>query len=151
MTGWDAHLASLCSDIFHIWGWEMRIFFLKEKEEGAVHNGSQPIPFVANSRSGINGLGPGYLRDGLTPLGLAHTTRASRGGLLWVPSTRLFQLAGSRRRIFSAVAPPCWDISPPPPPMWGWAPTLLSFRKGLKTWLGQWGLQWGIRAMKVVD
>lgn len=39
-----------------------------------------------------------------TTLELACTTHANRGNMLWAPALKEFQLAGSRRRAFSATS-----------------------------------------------
>lgn len=54
-------------------------------------------------------MGPGYLRNGLTPMGLARPTHASRRGMLRAPLATGVQLAGPRR-AFSAVTPALWNI-----------------------------------------
>uniref|UniRef100_A0A803T068 Reverse transcriptase domain-containing protein n=1 Tax=Anolis carolinensis TaxID=28377 RepID=A0A803T068_ANOCA len=82
----------------------------------------------------LNGLGPTYLRDRISPYEPARPLRSSGEALLSLPPTSQLRLVGTRERAFSAVAPRLWNSLPREIRQ---APTLLSFRKSLKTWLFQ--------------
>lgn len=56
-------------------------------------------------------MGPGYLRNRLTPEGLAHPTCACRRGMLWIPPVKELQPAKSRIRAFSMPLT-LWNIIP---------------------------------------
>ncbi|KAM6466454.1 uncharacterized protein PHA67_012250 [Liasis olivaceus] len=86
----------------------------------------------------LHGMGPGYLRDHLTPITSTQPTQSGREGMLQTLSARECWLARPRRRAFSAIVPALWNILPQE--VWR-APTLPAFQKGLKTWLCQcaWG------------
>uniref|UniRef100_A0A8D0BC31 Reverse transcriptase domain-containing protein n=1 Tax=Salvator merianae TaxID=96440 RepID=A0A8D0BC31_SALMN len=86
----------------------------------------------------LHGLGPGYLRDRLLPHVSQRPVRSHRVGLLQVPSANQCRLAGPRGRAFSVAAPTLWNQLPLEIRT---APTLLAFRKILKTHLCRqaWG------------
>lgn len=48
------------------------------------------------------------MRSHLTPMGLARPTHSCKRGLLQIPSTKEFQLTGSRKIAFYVVAPALW-------------------------------------------
>ncbi|XP_070618653.1 uncharacterized protein, partial [Erythrolamprus reginae] len=86
----------------------------------------------------LHGTGPEYLRDRLLPHESQRPVRSHRVGLLRVLSTKQCRLAGPRGRAFSVAAPTLWNQLPPEIRI---APTLLAFRKLLKTHLCRqaWG------------
>ena len=79
----------------------------------------------------LHGMGPGYLKDRLVPIRSTCPTQACKEGMLRTRSTKEFHLVGSWRRAFSAVAPALWNILLPKVRQ---APSLLDFRRQLKTW-----------------
>ncbi|KAK9409653.1 hypothetical protein NXF25_000828 [Crotalus adamanteus] len=87
----------------------------------------------------LYGSGPGYLQDRLLPHSSLRAVRSHRLGLLRAPSAKQCHLAGPRRRAFSVMVPTLWNQLPPEIRT---TPTLLVFRKLLKTWLFRqaWGL-----------
>lgn len=60
-------------------------------------------------------MGPGYLREHLTPLGLAHPTPAGRGGMLWVQSARLLAGRVQEEVLFLCGSFPLEHLNLPPP------------------------------------
>uniref|UniRef100_R4GDA2 Reverse transcriptase domain-containing protein n=1 Tax=Anolis carolinensis TaxID=28377 RepID=R4GDA2_ANOCA len=79
-----------------------------------------------------NGLGPIYLRDRLSPYEPVRSLRSSGEALLSLPPASQARLVGTRDRAFSVVAPRLWNSLPREIRE---APTLMAFRKSLKTWL----------------
>uniref|UniRef100_A0A803TMD6 Reverse transcriptase domain-containing protein n=1 Tax=Anolis carolinensis TaxID=28377 RepID=A0A803TMD6_ANOCA len=80
----------------------------------------------------LNGLGPSYLSDRLSPYEPARSLRSSGEALLSLPPPSQARLVGMRERAFSVVAPRLWNSLPREIRQ---APTLVAFRKSLKTWL----------------
>lgn len=70
-------------------------------------------------------------------MGLVRPTHASKGGMLRAQLARVFRLAESRKRTFSAVALALWNLLSP---VLRLAPILLTFCKNLRpgsdSWLG---------------
>lgn len=66
-------------------------------------------------------MGPDYLKNHFISLGLAHSTCASRGGLLQAPPARVFRLVGTGEELVGtgeeSSLPLCllYGTSPPPP------------------------------------
>uniref|UniRef100_A0A803TXH6 Reverse transcriptase domain-containing protein n=1 Tax=Anolis carolinensis TaxID=28377 RepID=A0A803TXH6_ANOCA len=82
----------------------------------------------------LNSLGPVYLCDRFCPYEPARSLRSSGEALLSFPSLLQAQLAGTREKAFSVVAPQLWNSLPREIRL---APTLSAFIKQLKTWLFQ--------------
>uniref|UniRef100_A0A803TNR7 Reverse transcriptase domain-containing protein n=1 Tax=Anolis carolinensis TaxID=28377 RepID=A0A803TNR7_ANOCA len=80
----------------------------------------------------LNGSGPTYLSERISPYKLMRTLRSSGEALLLIPLASQVRLVGTRDRAFSVVAPQLWHSFPSD--IWQ-APSLLGFRKKLKTWL----------------
>uniref|UniRef100_A0A803SLJ1 Reverse transcriptase domain-containing protein n=1 Tax=Anolis carolinensis TaxID=28377 RepID=A0A803SLJ1_ANOCA len=97
------------------------------------------LPFIFRSQfkvqtiyKALNGLGPAYLRDRISYHKPARPLRSSGEALLSPLPISQARLVGTRERAFSAVAPRLWNSLPIEIRQ---APTLLAFRKDLKTWL----------------
>uniref|UniRef100_A0A803U0C0 Reverse transcriptase domain-containing protein n=1 Tax=Anolis carolinensis TaxID=28377 RepID=A0A803U0C0_ANOCA len=98
------------------------------------------LPFIFRSQfkvqtiiyKALNGLGPAYLRDRISYYKPARALRSSEEALLSPLPLSQARLVGTRERAFSAVAPRLWNSLPIEIRL---APTLLAFRKVLKTWL----------------
>ncbi|XP_067323144.1 uncharacterized protein, partial [Anolis sagrei] len=80
----------------------------------------------------LNGSGPKYLSDRILAYEPTRTLRSSGEALLSIPPASQARLAGTRERAFSVVAPRLWNTLPADIRQ---APSLMSFRKSLKTWL----------------
>ena len=97
-----------------------------------------PVPFRAQFKvlvltfKALHGSGPGYLRDRLLPYNPTRTLRSSEGAFLTVPPPREVKGMAARNRAFSVVAPRLWNTLPLDLRT---APSLSSFRRGLKTFL----------------
>ncbi|XP_062822834.1 uncharacterized protein LOC100554203 isoform X4 [Anolis carolinensis] len=98
------------------------------------------LPFIFRSQfkvqtiiyKALNGLGPTYLRDRISLHKPARSLRSSGEALLSPLSISQARLVSTRERAFSALAPRLWNSLPTEIRQ---APTLLAFRKDLKTWL----------------
>uniref|UniRef100_A0A803TKZ4 Reverse transcriptase domain-containing protein n=1 Tax=Anolis carolinensis TaxID=28377 RepID=A0A803TKZ4_ANOCA len=82
----------------------------------------------------LNGLEPTYLGDRISPYEPARSLHSSGEALLSLPPPSQSRLVGTRERAFSVMAPRLWNSLPREIRQ---APTLLSFRRSLKTWLFQ--------------
>ena len=82
----------------------------------------------------LNGLGPGYLKDRLLPYEPAWQLSSSQGTLLKDPSLKEVRGTACRQRAFSAAAPRLWNALPTEIRL---APTLMTFRRQVKTFLFQ--------------
>uniref|UniRef100_A0A803T4E3 Reverse transcriptase domain-containing protein n=1 Tax=Anolis carolinensis TaxID=28377 RepID=A0A803T4E3_ANOCA len=80
----------------------------------------------------LNGSGPIYLSERISSYEPGRSLRSSGEALLSVPPASQARLVRMRDRAFSVVAPRLWNTLPRDIRQ---APTLLSFRKALKTWL----------------
>ncbi|XP_062830407.1 uncharacterized protein LOC134297289 [Anolis carolinensis] len=80
----------------------------------------------------LNGSGPIYLSERIFPYEPTRTLRSSGEALLSVPPASQARRVGTRDRAFSVVAPRLWNSLPSDIRQ---APSLLGFRKKLKTWL----------------
>uniref|UniRef100_A0A803TL80 Reverse transcriptase domain-containing protein n=1 Tax=Anolis carolinensis TaxID=28377 RepID=A0A803TL80_ANOCA len=80
----------------------------------------------------LNGSGPIYLSEHISSYEPARSLRSSGEALLSVPPASQARLVGTRDRAFSVVAPRLWNTLPTNIRQ---APTLLGFRKAVKTWL----------------
>uniref|UniRef100_A0A803TS28 Reverse transcriptase domain-containing protein n=1 Tax=Anolis carolinensis TaxID=28377 RepID=A0A803TS28_ANOCA len=80
----------------------------------------------------LNGSGPTYLSERISPYEPPRRLRSSSEALLSVPPPSQVHLAGTRDRAFSVVAPRLWNSLPREIRE---APSLMSFRKQLKTWM----------------
>uniref|UniRef100_R4GAY7 Reverse transcriptase domain-containing protein n=1 Tax=Anolis carolinensis TaxID=28377 RepID=R4GAY7_ANOCA len=89
---------------------------------------------LALAYKALNGSGPAYLSKRVSRYDPPRSLRSSDGALLAVPSASQVRLAGTRDRAFSVVAPRLWNALPIEVRQ---APSLLSFRRKVKTWL--WG------------
>ncbi|XP_067316846.1 uncharacterized protein [Anolis sagrei] len=84
------------------------------------------------SYKALNGSGPKYLADRISAYEPTRALRSSGEALLSVPPVSQARLAGTRERAFSVVAPRLWNTLPVEVRQ---APSLMAFRRGLKTWL----------------
>ncbi|XP_067320958.1 uncharacterized protein [Anolis sagrei] len=84
------------------------------------------------SYKALNSSGPKYLSDRISAYDPTRTLRSSGEALLSIPPASQARLAGTRERAFSVVAPRLWNTLPVDIRQ---APSLMSFRKSLKTWL----------------
>ncbi|XP_067320839.1 uncharacterized protein [Anolis sagrei] len=84
------------------------------------------------SYKALNGSGPKYLADHISAYEPTRALRSSGEALLSVPPASQVRLAGTRERAFSVVAPRLWNTLPAEVRQ---APSLMAFRRGLKTWL----------------
>ena len=82
----------------------------------------------------LNGLGPRYLKDRLLPYEPTRRLRSSQGALLKEPSLMEVRGMACRHRAFSAAAPKLWNALPSEIRL---APTLMTFRRQVKTFLFQ--------------
>uniref|UniRef100_A0A803TC32 Reverse transcriptase domain-containing protein n=1 Tax=Anolis carolinensis TaxID=28377 RepID=A0A803TC32_ANOCA len=89
---------------------------------------------LALAYKALNGSGPAYLSERVSRYDPPRSLRSSDEALLAVPSASQVRLAGTRDRAFSVVAPCLWNALPIEVRQ---APSLLSFRRKVKTWL--WG------------
>uniref|UniRef100_A0A803U1N2 Reverse transcriptase domain-containing protein n=1 Tax=Anolis carolinensis TaxID=28377 RepID=A0A803U1N2_ANOCA len=89
---------------------------------------------LALAYKALNGSGPAYLSERVSRYDPPRSLRSSDEALLAVPSASQVRLAGTRDRAFSVVAPRLWNALPIEIRQ---APSLLSFRRKVKTWL--WG------------
>uniref|UniRef100_A0A803TWX8 Reverse transcriptase domain-containing protein n=1 Tax=Anolis carolinensis TaxID=28377 RepID=A0A803TWX8_ANOCA len=80
----------------------------------------------------LNGSGPNYLSECISSYEPTRVLRSSGEALLSVPLASQVRLVGTRDRAFSVVAPRLWNALPSNVRQ---APTLLGFRKAVKTWL----------------
>uniref|UniRef100_A0A803SSU4 Reverse transcriptase domain-containing protein n=2 Tax=Anolis carolinensis TaxID=28377 RepID=A0A803SSU4_ANOCA len=80
----------------------------------------------------LNGSGPIYLSERISSYEPTRTLRSSGEALLSIPPASQARLVGTRDRAFSVAAPRLWNSLPSDIRQ---APSLLGFRKKLKTWL----------------
>ncbi|XP_062825481.1 uncharacterized protein LOC134295910 [Anolis carolinensis] len=80
----------------------------------------------------LNGSGPTYLSERISSYQPTRTLRSSGEALLSIPPASQARLVGTRDRAFSVVAPRLWNSLPSDIRQ---APSLLGFKKKLKTWL----------------
>ena len=90
-----------------------------------------PICFQAQFKV-LVGLGPQYLMEHLFRHEPTRTLRSTSKALLRLPTPREAQRKATRERAFSVVAPRLWNDLPKEARL---APTLLSFRRQVKTYL----------------
>uniref|UniRef100_A0A803T4Q0 Reverse transcriptase domain-containing protein n=1 Tax=Anolis carolinensis TaxID=28377 RepID=A0A803T4Q0_ANOCA len=80
----------------------------------------------------LNGSGPIYLFERISSYEPVRSLRSSGEALLSVPPASQARLVGTRDRAFSVVAPQLWNALPGDIRQ---APTLLGFKRAVKTWL----------------
>ncbi|XP_062832349.1 uncharacterized protein LOC134297776 [Anolis carolinensis] len=89
---------------------------------------------LALAYKALNGSGPAYLSERVSRYDPPRSLRSSDEALLTVLSASQVRLAGTRDRAFLVMAPHLWNALPIEVRH---APSLLSFRRKVKTWL--WG------------
>uniref|UniRef100_A0A803SXZ5 Reverse transcriptase domain-containing protein n=1 Tax=Anolis carolinensis TaxID=28377 RepID=A0A803SXZ5_ANOCA len=87
---------------------------------------------LALAYKALNGSGPAYLSEHVSCYDPPRNLRSSGEALLAVLPPSQVRLAGTRDRAFSVVAPCLWKALPNDVRQ---APSLLSFRRKVKTWL----------------
>nr|XP_060615104.1 uncharacterized protein LOC132764950 [Anolis sagrei ordinatus] len=87
---------------------------------------------LALAYKALHSSGPTYLSERISTYEPARTLRSSGEALLSVPPASQARLAGTRDRAFSVVAPRLWNALPVDIRQ---APSLLVFRRRVKTWL----------------
>uniref|UniRef100_A0A803TUY7 Reverse transcriptase domain-containing protein n=1 Tax=Anolis carolinensis TaxID=28377 RepID=A0A803TUY7_ANOCA len=87
---------------------------------------------LALTYKALIGSGPAYLSERVSRYNPPQSLRSSGEALLSLPPASQVQLAGTRDRAFSVVAPHLWNTLPSEVRQ---APSLLSFRRNVKTWL----------------
>ncbi|XP_062826508.1 ubiquitin domain-containing protein 2 isoform X2 [Anolis carolinensis] len=103
-----------------------------ELAQAIIDGANITLPHV--STQCLNGSGPAYLSKRVSLYDPPRSLRSSDEALLTVPSASQVRLGGMRDRAFSVVAPRLWNALPIEVRK---APSLLSFRRKVKTWL--WG------------
>lgn len=89
----------------------------------------------------LNGTGPGYLQYCLPLITSVCPTQSSREGKLWTPSANNADWWGPGTEFSLPLPLSCGTYAPQKGEV---GPTLLTFWKGMKTWLCDlaWGSQW---------